>query len=47
MLIELCQPGTTLRDLPEPEQDVVIAGLLRRLWDRGDEWMDLAKVLAR
>ncbi len=32
MLIERCDPGTTLRTLPEPEQDVVIAGLLRRLW---------------
>jgi len=32
MLIERCVPGTTLRTLNEPEQDVVIAGLLRRLW---------------
>lgn len=32
MLIERCQPGTALRAVPEPEQDVVIAGLLRRLW---------------
>lgn len=32
MLIERCQPGTPLRDLPEPRQDVVIARLLRRLW---------------
>jgi streptomycin 6-kinase len=32
MLLERCEPGTTLRTLPEPEQDVVIAGLLRRLW---------------
>jgi streptomycin 6-kinase len=32
MLLERCQPGTALRDMPEPEQDVVIAGLLRRLW---------------
>ena len=32
MLLERCQPGTTLRALPEPEQDLVIAGLLRRLW---------------
>ena len=32
MLIERCEPGTHLRALPEPEQDVVIAGLLRRLW---------------
>src|SRR6266511_5984983 len=32
MLLERCEPGTTLRTLPEPEQDVVIARLLRRLW---------------
>jgi streptomycin 6-kinase len=34
MLLERCEPGTTLRELPEPEQDVVIAALLRRLWRR-------------
>lgn len=32
MLLERCEPGTSLRGLPEREQDVVIAGLLRRLW---------------
>ena len=32
MLLERCDPGTLLRDLPEPEQDIVIARLLRRLW---------------
>jgi streptomycin 6-kinase len=32
MLLERCEPGTALRELPEPDQDVVIAGLLRRLW---------------
>jgi len=32
MLLERCEPGTALRTLPEPEQDVVIARLLRRLW---------------
>lgn len=32
MLLERCTPGTTLRSLPECDQDVVIAGLLRRLW---------------
>lgn len=32
LLIERCAPGTTLAGRPEPEQDVVIAGLLRRLW---------------
>jgi len=32
MLLERCEPGTALRTLPESEQDVVIARLLRRLW---------------
>ena len=32
MLIERCEPGIALRSLPEPEQDLVIARLLRRLW---------------
>jgi streptomycin 6-kinase len=32
MLLERCSPGTSLRELPEEEQDVVIAGLLRNLW---------------
>ncbi|MBC7789779.1 MAG: hypothetical protein H7Z74_07520 [Anaerolineae bacterium] len=32
MLLERCEPGWILRTLPEPEQDVVIAQLLRRLW---------------
>ncbi len=32
MLLERGEPGTVLRLLPEPEQDSVIAGLLRRLW---------------
>jgi streptomycin 6-kinase len=32
MLLERCQPGTALRSVPKPEQDVVIARLLKRLW---------------
>ena len=32
MLLERCEPGTPLRALAEDEQDVVISGLLRRLW---------------
>jgi streptomycin 6-kinase len=32
MLLERCEPGTPLRALPDSEQDVVIAVLLRRLW---------------
>lgn len=33
MLLERCQPGTTLRSEQEPEQDGIIAGLLRRVWE--------------
>jgi streptomycin 6-kinase len=33
LLLERCHPGTTLSQaLPEPEQDEIVAGLLRRLW---------------
>jgi streptomycin 6-kinase len=32
ILIELCRPGTSLREIPEPEQDRVLARLLPRLW---------------
>ena len=33
LLLERCQPGTPLsRNASEPEQDIVISGLLRRLW---------------
>jgi streptomycin 6-kinase len=32
MLLERCVPGTVLRVLPEFEQDLVIAQMLRRLW---------------
>ena len=33
LLLERCEPGVQLkRSLAEPEQDLVIAGLLRRLW---------------
>jgi streptomycin 6-kinase len=32
MLLERCEPGTALRSRPEPEQDVVIARLLPRIW---------------
>jgi streptomycin 6-kinase len=32
MLLERCDPGAALRELPEREQDLIIAGLLRRLW---------------
>ena len=33
LLLERCRPGVTLAvSLPEPEQDVVVASLLRQLW---------------
>ena len=32
MLLERCEPGTVLRQVPEHEQDGVISGLLHRLW---------------
>jgi streptomycin 6-kinase len=32
LLLERCEPGTTLADRSETEQDTVIAGLLGRLW---------------
>jgi len=32
MLLERCEPGTVLRALSEPEQDLIIADLLKRLW---------------
>ena len=32
LLLERCEPGSSLRDLPEVEQDVVLAELLHRLW---------------
>jgi streptomycin 6-kinase len=31
-LLECCEPGTPLRDVPEDEQDVILTRLLRRLW---------------
>jgi streptomycin 6-kinase len=32
LLLERCRPGTQLRASPPAEHDLVIAGLLRRLW---------------
>ncbi len=32
LLLERCRPGTPLTALPEPQQDKVVAGLLRQLW---------------
>lgn len=34
LLLERCVPGVQLkRSLPEPEQDLVLARLMRRLWE--------------
>ncbi len=32
LLLERCEPGTQLARLPEPDQDAVLCGILRRLW---------------
>lgn len=32
LLVERCEPGLPLATLAEPDQDVVVCGLLRRLW---------------
>ena len=32
LLLERCRPGTSLQARPEREQDLVVAGLLHRLW---------------
>ena len=37
MLLERCMPGTSLRTLAEHDQDVVISGVLRRLWRQPSE----------
>lgn len=37
LLLERCEPGDTLAGLPEVEQDVVVAGLLKRLWQGPDD----------
>jgi streptomycin 6-kinase len=35
LLLERCVPGLQLKEsVPEPEQDEIVAGLLRRLWER-------------
>jgi streptomycin 6-kinase len=34
LLLERCVPGTQLKSLPEPEQDVVLADVMHRLWGR-------------
>lgn len=46
LLLERCQPGTSLRSLPALEQTRVIAGLLRRLWRPAPGFRPLARMLA-
>lgn len=37
MLLERCDPGTPLRSMFQPDQDVIIAGLVKRFWRVLDE----------
>jgi streptomycin 6-kinase len=41
MLLERCEPGTSLRLLPERDQDVIVAGMLHRLWRHAPAPTDL------
>lgn len=41
MLLERCQPGYSLHSEPEHNQDIVIASLLKRLWQRSASSNDL------
>jgi len=45
MLLERCEPGTHLRALPETDQDVVIAPLLRRLWRTSASFRPLSALI--
>lgn len=50
LLLERCDPGTPLAQLPEPEQDVAIAAVLQRIWSTplsGDEPFEPLAVLCR
>lgn len=50
MLLERCEPGTPLSDAPEPEQDSVLANLLRRMWQTvpaGSAFRPLAAMIER
>ena len=48
LLLERCEPGTSLRELPEEEALPIAAGVLRRLWrpPAGDHPFDLLADLA-
>ena len=50
MLLERCEPGTRLRELPEEEQDVVLGRLAPRLWKRppaGNPFRPLSAAIER
>ena len=50
LLIERCVPGTPLSRRPEPEQDTVVAAVLRRLWiqpERGHPFPSLQLMCRR
>jgi streptomycin 6-kinase len=50
LLLEACEPGTSADRLPERDQDVVVAGLLRRLWivpEPGSPFRPLAGMCAQ
>lgn len=50
MLLERCEPGAALRVLPENEQDVMLANLLRQLWLKSpprDSFRPLSVMLAQ
>src|SRR5262245_37995171 len=34
LLLERCEPGTSLRDVPDDDADVVLADLFRRMWQK-------------
>jgi streptomycin 6-kinase len=46
LLIERCRPGTALSTHPEDEQDIVIAGLLQRLWATAEPGKSFASLQA-
>ena len=50
ILLERCEPGTPLCDVPELEQDIVLADLLRRVWQpvpAGTAFRPLAAMIER
>ena len=50
MLLEKCEPGSHLRSIFQPDQDVVVAGLLKRFWRTPEEphpFRPLSELVAR